>query len=77
MSRERRVARDRQIVDLSMSAIIADECFVDERHLPMQLRDPAENGMNEKGERPSADDVPLLANRDGSNRSGSAKTLGS
>jgi hypothetical protein len=39
------------------------------RYLPMQLRDPAENGIYANGER-SFDIKELLANRSGSNFSG-------
>jgi hypothetical protein len=46
------------------------------RYLPIQLRDPAENGINANGER-SFDVKELLANRSGSNFSGLGKTFAS
>ncbi len=45
-------------------------------HLPIQLRDPAENGIKAYGER-SADIKELSANRSGSNLSGLGKILAS
>ncbi len=45
-------------------------------HLPIQLRDPAENGIKANGER-SSDIKELSANRSGSNLSGLGKILAS
>jgi hypothetical protein len=45
-------------------------------HLPIQLRDPAENGIKANDER-SSDVKELSANRSGSNLSGLGKTFAS
>jgi hypothetical protein len=45
-------------------------------YLPIQLRDPAENGMKANGER-SLDIKGLSTNRSGSNLSGSGNILAS
>ncbi len=50
--------------------------YIKNIHLPIQLRDPAENGIKANGERSSVI-RGLEANRSGSNLSGFGKTFGS
>jgi len=67
-----------QNVDLVKKWILYAMYIFDQKtgRLPIQLRDPAENGIDANGER-SFDVKELLANRSGSNFSGLGKKFAS